>query len=197
MVLFSHHKGYRLPYHHVYRPGRTIFAETSSPIVFEQVQRAHLLRYTLAQILFSFGHISRLSRSFFGIIPENSLLDKCPYYRSPNTENAPNLPRQLKWAVSTRKRLSLSERVSSSQNQINSGSGIGGDSSSSGSSHNTLSSSVSSSGGSRLRGRTITNFVGCRKTYKRDLLTFPGMVVLYNTLLAWMMFHIEMGASSL
>ena len=157
MVVISHQKRYRLPYHHVYRPGTTIFSDSSPPVVFEHVQRAHVLRYTLAQILFSIGNISRLSRSFFGIIPENSLLDKCPYYRLPNTDSAPNLPRQLKWVVSTRKKISQDRKST----------------------------------------KNLGNFVGCRKVYKRDRLTLPGMVVLYNTLLAWMMFNIEIGASSL
>lgn len=166
MVKLSHQRRYRLPYHHVYRPGTTIFSDSRAPIIFEHVQRADLLRYTLAQILFSIGNINRLSKSLFGIIPENSLLDKCPYYRLPNTENSPNLPRQLKWAVATRKKIPQFADTSTS-NRKNSPS------------------------------IAVTTFVGCRKVYKRDRLTLPGMVVLYNTLLAWMMFNIEVGASSL
>lgn len=157
MVVISHQKRYRLPYHHAYRPGTTLFSDSSAQIVFEHVQRAHLLRYTLAQILFSIENLNRLSKSFFGIIPENSLLDKCPYYRLPNTDSAPNLPRQLKWVVTTKKKIS----------------------------HDTQSA------------KSFGEFVGCRKVYKRDRLTLPGMVILYNTLLAWMMFNIEVGASSL
>ena len=162
MVVVSHQKRYRLPYHHAYRPGTTLFSDSSfAPVVFEHVQRAHLLRYTLAQILFSIENLNRLSKSFFGIIPENSLLDKCPYYRLPNTDSAPNLPRQLKWVVSTKKKISQ-ERQSG-----------------------------------RSTSKRLRDFVGYRKVYKRDRLTLPGMVILYNTLLAWMMFNIEVSASSL
>lgn len=162
MVVLSHQKRYRLPPHHVYRPGTTIFSDSSAPFVFEHVQRAHLLRYTLAQILFSIENLSRLSKSFFGIIPENSLLDKCPYYRLPNTDSAPNLPRQLKWVVSTKKK--ISDEIKSPN---------------------------------KSSSKRLSEFVGYRKVYKRDRLTLPGMVILYNTLLAWMMFNIEVGASSL
>lgn len=49
--------------------------------VFEKVEKADFLRYTLASVLLSLGNLNRLSKSLFGLIPENSLLDKCPYYR--------------------------------------------------------------------------------------------------------------------
>lgn len=49
--------------------------------VFEKVEKADFLKYTLASVLLSLGNINRLSKSLFGLIPENSLLDKCPYYR--------------------------------------------------------------------------------------------------------------------
>ena len=127
------------------------------------MEKAHILRYTLATIVLSFGNLSRVTRSLFGLIPENSLLDKCPYYRLPQSEDAPSVPRQLKWVVETRAKSSKRSGSSSA-------------------------SSGRSSGLIALRSK---------KEYKRDRLTLPGMVVLYNTLLAWMMFTIEIRASSL
>jgi len=153
MVTWSTNKHCRLHHERLYR--RTDF----SSLEFERVEKAHILRYTLATIVLSFGNLSRVTRSLFGLIPENSLLDKCPYYRLPQSEDAPSVPRQLKWVVETRAKAAKR--------------------------------SGSSSSGSRLIA------LRSKKEYKRDHLTLPGMVVLYNTLLAWMMFTIEVRASSL
>lgn len=149
---------YRLRDQRVYNVRRTDF----SALEFERVEKAHFLRYTLATIVLSFGNLTKLSHSLFGLVPENSLLDKCPYYRVPSPEEAPNVPRSLKWVVSTREKIAQ-EKPSVSKKRVD------------------------HLGQIRLS----------KKGYKRDTLTIPGMVVLYNTLLAWMMFHIEMGATSL
>ena len=48
---------------------------------FERIEKADFLRYSLATAVLSIGNVNRLSKSLFGLIPDNSLLDKCPYYR--------------------------------------------------------------------------------------------------------------------
>ncbi|KAI8100646.1 hypothetical protein M9434_005037 [Picochlorum sp. BPE23] len=149
---------YRLRHQRVYNVRRTDF----SVLEFERVEKAHFLRYTLATIVLSFGNLTKLSHSLFGLVPENSLLDKCPYYRVPSPEEAPNVPRSLKWVVSTR------EKIAREKPSV-----------------------------SKKRADHLAQIHFSKKRYKRDNLTIPGMVVLYNTLLAWMMFHIEMGATSL
>jgi hypothetical protein len=149
---------YRLRHQPVYTVRRTDF----SALEFERVEKAHFLRYTLATIVLSFGNLTKLSHSLFGFVPDNSLLDKCPYYRVPSPEEAPNVPRSLKWVVSTR------EKIAREKPSV-----------------------------SKKRADHLAQIHFSKKRYKRDNLTIPGMVVLYNTLLAWMMFHIEMGATSL
>eukprot|EP00890_Picochlorum_soloecismus_P004051 jgi/Picsp_1/4647/NSC_02017-R1_---NA--- len=143
--------------------------------VFEKVEKADFLKYTLASVLLSLGNLNRLSKSLFGLIPENSLLDKCPYYR--NSPRATCLSRHLRWAVDTRKR--LNESIASSKGE-GSGKGIEG----------------------HLLSRRVDEHVRVgqrlmKKKYARDSLTIPGMVAVYNVMLVWMMFNIEFRASSL
>ncbi len=162
-VHFTSSRRHRLSY---YRPSASLFsgaARTTSIAKqpsFEVVTGAHPVRFALATFFASCGSISRIFTSFFGLIPENSLLDKCPYYRTPSEESTPNLPASLKWVADVE---------------------------------------VSGAPGKKrvVETRIDSSLVGYRKRYARDCLTLPGMVVVYNTALAWMMLNIEVSASSL
>jgi hypothetical protein len=160
-IVFTQSKRYRLYQQHAYRPGTTIFSKSRpTPLSFEQIKKADALRYALATVVLSFGNIKRLTTSFFGLLPENSLLDKCPYYRKASLETAPNLPQELKWVTRVQNSGAL-RRTSKIGTELSSG------------------------------------LSGYRKKYRRDNFTLPGMVALYNTALVWMMFNIEVRASSL
>ena len=166
-VHFTSSRRHKLSYFRAYRPSASFFsgaARTTSIAKqvpsFEVVTGAHPVRFALATFFASCGSINRILTSLFGLIPDNSLLDKCPYYRTACEESTPNLPASLKWVAD-----------------------------------------VESSGvpGKRRVSETKidSSLVGYRKRYQRDRLTLPAMVVVYNTALAWMMFNIEVSASSL
>lgn len=166
-VHFTSSRRHKLSYFRAYRPSASFFsgaARTTSIAKqvpsFEVVTGAHPVRFALATFFASCGIINRILTSLFGLIPDNSLLDKCPYYRTACEESTPNLPASLKWVAD-----------------------------------------VESSGvpGKRRVSETKidSSLVGYRKRYQRDRLTLPAMVVVYNTALAWMMFNIEVSASSL
>lgn len=167
---------YRLSQAYRYRPTTTVASVFGAKLasktaqrtldfelVQEQTRALHPLGYLLATIFATSSSIKRLFTSFFGLIPENSLLDKCPYYRTASEESTPNLPASLKWVsvTSGRERESRESRERSRERAIDS------------------------------------SLVGYRKRYHRDSLTLPAMVVVYNTALVWMMFNIEVRASSL
>lgn len=169
-VHFTSSRRHRLYHYRAYRPSSSIYSgagriseqgfdfSSVSPS-FEILTRAHPFRYALATFFASCGSIHKIATSFFGLIPENSLLDKCPYYRTASEESTPNLPASLKWVADVE------------------GRGL--------------------SGKKRSEIKIDSSLVGYRKRYRRDRLTLPAMVVVYNTALVWMMFNIEMRASSL
>jgi hypothetical protein len=157
--VYTASRKHRLHQVHAYRPSSTAFNSNSAP-EFEIVQKAHPLRYVLATLVASCGSVARLSTSLFGLVPDNSLLDKCPYYRTASEEHTPNLPASLKWVAEVQQN-AIGSKTSKSRVSIDS------------------------------------SLVGYRKRYRRDNFTLPAMVAVYNTALVWMMFNIEVRASSL
>lgn len=185
-TLFTTQRKYRLSSKYRYRAasvfGSKFVTERHAPVFEvqdgEQTAALHPLGYLLAGIFTTAGGVKRFATSFFGLIPENSLLDKCPYYRTASEATTPNLPASLKWVSATsgkERELARSDRDLRDLRDIGHIGLIG-----------------------RSERRNIdSSLVGYRKRYRRDSLTLPAMVVIYNTTLVWMMFNIEVRASSL
>ena len=110
----------------------------------------------------------------------------CVWFGRRTSSEGAALPYQLKWVFATRKR--LEEKIGGKQNE-----------------RQEESSAVSWEGQGKETKRSIWAYkaedpgvrLHMKRKYARDTLTLPGMVVIYNTLLAMMMFHIENRASSL
>jgi hypothetical protein len=140
-------------------------------LTFELIDNADLLQYSLASSVGVITNAWRLATSYFGLIPANSVKDKFPYYRSAvGSSSTHPLPRELAWLQRTQKK-SLDYTISgSTADRVEA----------------TALPPVQQQATVRPR----------RKSYPRDALTKPGTILLYNIVLAWAMFQVDVSAST-
>jgi hypothetical protein len=148
---------------------------------FELIESTDLLQFSLASTVTAFTSTWRLATSYLGLIPQNSVTDKYPYYRSAaGASSTGPLPRSLTWVLRTEesttrnnlKALELSE-IALDEEQP-SGAPI-------------------AALQPQQQLRTVRRG---QKKFPRDALTAPGTVLFYNLALAWAMFQVDVSASS-
>jgi hypothetical protein len=149
---------------------------------FELIESSDLLQFSLASTVTAFTSTWKLATSYLGLIPQNSVADKYPYYRSAaGASSTGPLPRTLTWVLKTEEStarsnlhaLELSKIAAEEQEQA----------------------SISSIAALQPQQQLRPVRRG-RKKYPRDALTAPGTVLFYNIALAWAMFQVDVSASS-
>jgi hypothetical protein len=148
---------------------------------FELIESSDLLQFSLASTVTAFTSTWRLATSYLGLIPQNSVTDKYPYYRSAaGASSTGPLPRSLAWVLRTE------ESTTRNKLQALEVSDIAGDDDQS-----TVPPIAALQPQQQLRPVRQG-----RKKYPRDALTAPGTVLIYNIALAWAMFQVDVSASS-
>ncbi|KAH7622035.1 hypothetical protein NADE_004628 [Nannochloris sp. 'desiccata'] len=151
---------------------------------FELIESSDLLQFSLASTVTAFTSTWRLATSYLGLIPQNSVTDKYPYYRSAaGASSTGPLPRSLTWVLRTEESaarnrlhaLELSEIAGDDEHQQP---------------------SVTPPIAALQPQQQLRPVRRGQKKYPRDALTAPGTVLFYNLALAWAMFQVDVSASS-
>ena len=146
---------------------------------FEIIDSSDLLQFSLASTVSAFTSTWRLATSYLGLIPQNSVTDKYPYYRSAaGASSTGPLPRSLTWVLRTE------ESTARNRLQALELSEIAGDD------------EPSVPIAALQPQQQLRPLRQGRKQYPRDALTAPGTVLLYNIALAWAMFQVDVSASA-
>lgn len=147
------------------------------PLQFELVEETELLQYSLASSVNAIAGAWRLATSFLGLIPQNSVRDKFPFYRQAVVSSAPGpLPRDLNWVLRTQRSRAIAAAQAVQEAEAADPVAV------------PLPPSTSIPRPTSVRR-------GCR-SYPRDGLTHPKTILIYNIVLALAMFQIDVGASS-
>ena len=145
----------------------------SKQLTFELVETTDLLQYSLASTVSTFTSAWHLATSYCGLIPKNSVTDKFPYYRAAasSTSSPGPLSRDLSWVLHTQH----DKQINSLQQATPTGPFL--------------------QPPQQLR-PAAPAVRPRRRKFARDALTAPGTILIYNTLLAWSMFQVDVRASS-
>jgi hypothetical protein len=147
---------------------------------FELIESSDLLQFSLASTVTAFTATWKLATSYFGLIPQNSVTDKYPYYRSAaGASSTGPLPRTLTWVLRTEE--------STARNTLKALEIAGNDEE-----QRTVTPSIAA----LQPQQQLRQVRPGRKKYPRDALTAPGTVLFYNLALAWAMFQVDVRSSS-